>query len=326
VAPPCAAAENGLSAAIRPSNVPRVTYLSPLAYLLGLEGVALLRGLKEGSGDRAFVEARIAEIRTLLADPALAASPGVEAVPGGISTDEVYREWAHTYDEPNSMIQFEEPFIRAIVDDLPVGTALDAACGTGRYAAHLAELGHRVIGIDASPDMLTIAAGKVPDAAFHRAELTSIPLPDRSVDLIVCALALCHVPDLAPVFAEFARVLRPGGHLVLSDPHVLLAYLCPTVPRTPGADGRPTTFTEYHRQLSDYLAAALPVGFQVRHCAEPHIRTKNSTTASVPTVIPGSDNPQLDWELLGWVPEALHVVMDVPCVVIWHFQLADMAG
>jgi ubiquinone/menaquinone biosynthesis C-methylase UbiE len=300
-----------------------VTYLSPLAYLLGLEGVALLRGLKEGSGDQAFVEARITEIRTLLADPALASSPGVEAVPGGISTAEVYREWAPTYDEPNTMIEFEEPFLHAIMDGLPVGTALDAACGTGRYAAHLAGLGHRVIGVDASPDMLTIAADKVPGAVFHRADLTSIPLPDRSVDTIVCALALCHVPDLVPVFAEFARVLRPGGHLVVSDPHVLLSYLRPTLPRAPGPDRRPTTFTEYHRELSDYLAAALPVGFQVRHCAEPHLHTKKSATAGVPTVVPGSEAPRLGWELLDWVPEALHVVMDVPCVVIWHFQLGD---
>lgn len=314
------------SARFRRSSVFRVTYLSPLAYLLGLEGVALLRGLKEGTGDRAFVEARIAEIRTLLAEPALAASPGVEAVPGGISTAEVYREWAPIYDEPNSMIEFEEPLVHAIVDGLPIGTALDAACGTGRHAAHLKELGHRVVGVDASADMLAIAADKVPGAVFHRAELASMPLPDRSVDLAVCALALCHVPDLAPVFAEFARVLRPGGHLVISDPHVLLSYLCPTLPRTPGPDGRPTTFTEYHRQLSDYLAAALPVGFQVRHCAEPHIRTRKADTAGVPTVVPGSAVPVLGWELLDWVPEAVTAVMDVPSIVIWHFQLADTAS
>lgn len=303
-----------------------MTYLSPLAYLLGIEGAALLRGLKEDTGDQAFVEARIAEIRTLLADPALAASPGVEAVPGGISTADVYRQWAPTYDEPNSMIESEEPHIHAIVDDLPIGTALDAACGTGRYAAHLAALGHRVIGIDASPDMLAIAADKVPGAAFHRAELTSIPLPDRSVDLAVCALALCHLPDLVPVFAEFARVLRPGGHLVISDPHVLHSYLRPTLARTPGPDGRPTTFTEYHRELSDYLAAALPAGFQVRHCAEPHIRTKESTTAGVPTVVPGSAAPELSWELLNWVPEAVTALMNVPSIVIWHFQLDNTAA
>lgn len=262
----------------------------------------------------------------LLADPALAASLGVEAVPGGISTAEVYRQWASTYDEPNSMIEHEEPYIRAIVDGLPIGTALDAACGTGRYAAHLAELGHQVIGIDASPDMLAIATDKVPGAVFHRAELTSIPLPDQSVDLAVCALALCHVPDLGPrVLRIRARpaTRRAPGHL---GPHVLHSYLRPTLPRTPGPDGRPTTFTEYHRAFSDYLAAALPAGFQVRHCAEPRVRSKESPTTDVPTVVPGSATPELGWELLDWVPEAVTALTNVPSIVIWHFQLDNTAA
>lgn len=305
------------------SSVRGVTYLSPLAYLLGLEGVALLRGMREGTGDRAFVEARVTEIRALLANPALAVSVGVEGTVGGVSTGEVYRDWAPVYDEPNSMITYEEPLVHAIVDGLPVGTALDAACGTGRHAVHLAGLGHRVVGVDASAEMLAVAARKLPEAALYRAELTSMPLPDRSVDLVVCALALCHVPDLVPVFAEFARVLRPGGHLVVSDPHVLLSYLRPTLARAPGPDGRPSILDEYHRPLSDYLAAALPVGFHVRDCAEPRIRRKVSISASVPTVVPGSRMPQVGWELLDWVPEAVAVAMDVPSIVIWHFQLAD---
>ena len=299
-----------------------MTYLSPLGYLLGLEGAALLQGLRDGTGDQAFVEARIAEIRTLLADPALAASPGVEATPGGITTAEVYREWAPVYDEPNSMIEYEEPFLHPILDRLPIGDALDAACGTGRHAAHLAERGHRVVGVDASPEMLAIAERKVPSATFHRAELTSIPLPDRSVDLAVCALALCHLPDLVPVFAEFARVLRPGGHLVISDPHTALSHVRPTLARAPGPDGSPSIFTEYHRPLSEFLAAALPAGFEVRHCAElSPANPQPSATAGVPRVIPRTHVPQVNWELIDWIPEAAKAAFQVPAIVIWHFQL-----
>jgi 2-polyprenyl-3-methyl-5-hydroxy-6-metoxy-1,4-benzoquinol methylase len=51
------------------------------------------------------------------------------------------------------MIDIEQPVVRRILDGLPVGTALDAACGTGRHTAYLHELGHRVIGIDASPEI-----------------------------------------------------------------------------------------------------------------------------------------------------------------------------
>lgn len=188
-----------------------MTYLSALAYLLGVEGAALLRGIREGTADQEFVDARIGEIRTLLAEPALAAAAGVEAVPGAITTAEVYRGWAPTYDEPgNGMIELEEPVVRRILDGLPVGTALDAACGTGRHAAYLAERGHHVIGVDASPEMLDRARRRLPGADLRHGELERLPLPDAAVDTVVCGLALEHVPDLASVLAEFARVLRPG--------------------------------------------------------------------------------------------------------------------
>jgi ubiquinone/menaquinone biosynthesis C-methylase UbiE len=54
----------------------------------------------------------------------------------------------------------------------------------------LAELGHRVIGIDASPEMLTQARKRMPEGDFREAGLQRIPLPDNAVDTIVCALAL----------------------------------------------------------------------------------------------------------------------------------------
>ncbi|MEV4412234.1 class I SAM-dependent methyltransferase [Catellatospora sp. NPDC049609] len=291
-----------------------MTYLSPLAYLLGIEGAALLRGLREGSADRPFVEARIAEIRALLDVPAL--EEEAEVVPAGaISTAEVYETWAPTYDEPgNGMIDIEQPLVRRILDGLPVGTALDAACGTGRHGAYLAELGHRVIGVDQSAAMLERAARRLPDVAFHEAGLDAIPLPDDSVDTVVCGLALAHVPDLAPVLAEFARVLRPGGHLVISDPHLLLSYLRPTLPRRSGPNGRASILVEHHRPLSAYLAAALPLGFQVRHCAEPG-RPPGVT-------VPYTLSTEMSWDLLRWCPEAAAAAHDnSPVVVIWHFQL-----
>ncbi|MFI5584740.1 methyltransferase domain-containing protein [Amycolatopsis sp. NPDC051758] len=48
---------------------------------------------------------------------------------------------------------------------------------------------------------------------FRLGELTHLPVDDAAVDLVVCGLALTHAADLGPVLAEFARVLRPGGHV-----------------------------------------------------------------------------------------------------------------
>jgi hypothetical protein len=111
-----------------------VIYQHPLAYLIGLEGVALLR-VFAGEYDRDFTTARLAEMQALLDRPARfgdgAGIPPVTAAEG-------YRAWAGTYDQPgNMLIELEQPIVRQILGGLPPGTALDAACGTGRHAGYL---------------------------------------------------------------------------------------------------------------------------------------------------------------------------------------------
>src|SRR5205823_5945947 len=91
------------------------------------------------------------------------------------------------------------------------GDALDAACGTGRYAEYLAGRGHRVLGVDSSPEMLARARARVPSGEFVLGDLHELPLPDSSVDLVVSTLALAHVPTLAPVMAVFVAGPRPRG-------------------------------------------------------------------------------------------------------------------
>src|SRR6185437_5741541 len=167
----------------RAASVRWVIYHHPLAYLLGLEGVALLRAWA-GDHDREFTEARLAEVRRLLADPGLAGSEGVTVGRGDLET--AYRAWAPSYDDGrNSLFDSDEPVMHEIIDALPLGDALDAACGTGRYAEHLAARGHRVTGVDGSADMLDRARARVPDATFLNGELTALPVPHRSHDVVV---------------------------------------------------------------------------------------------------------------------------------------------
>jgi SAM-dependent methyltransferase len=192
-------------------------YQDPLAYLLGLEGIALLDAWA-GDHDRAFTEARLAEIRRLLDDEQLR-DCGV--LVEQVSSATVYEQVSAGYDADagGGLFATDEPVVAEYLAGREPGVALDAACGTGRFAEFLARRGHRVIGVDSSPDMLAHARQRVPEAEFHVAELDRLPLSDDSVDVIVCALALEHVPRLDPVLAEFARVLRPGGDLVISDIH-----------------------------------------------------------------------------------------------------------
>ena len=151
---------------------------------------------------------------------------------------------------------------------MPPGTALDAACGTGRHAAYLASLGHKVVGVDSSLEMLTAARAKVPQGDFRLADLHYLPLPDHRVDVVVCALALTHVPDLLPVLSEFERVLRPGGHLVISDSRGFFGAITLPLVKT-GPDGSPGYIPNRNRPTSEYLVAALSLGLEVRSCEEP---------------------------------------------------------
>jgi ubiquinone/menaquinone biosynthesis C-methylase UbiE len=238
-----------------------------------------------------------------------------------------YAQWAPSYDEPgNELLEAEEPVVREILDTLPVGVALDAACGTGRHAAHLASLGHEVIGVDASPEMLAVARAKIPEGEFHEGELTDLPLADDSVDLVVCAIALAHVPELAPAFAELARVLRPGGHLVLSDSRGLIGDIGLPLART-RPDGTFGYMPIWSRLASDYLAAALPLGFQVRRCEELRRRTplvdaegRDLADPVTPEHRPGT--PPNIWALHRFAPEATNAAYrGLPHAIVWHFQL-----
>ena len=301
-------------------------YQHPLAYLLGLEGIALLHAYA-GEYDREFTEARLAEIRALL-NTDLELGDGATA--HRVSTLAGYRGWAPSYDSPgNQLIDIEQPIVREILASLSVGNALDAACGSGRHAAYLASLGHTVIGVDSSPDMLARARDKVSGGEFRQGDLEHLPVPDQHVDLVVCALALTHVPDLAPVLAEFVRVMRPGGHVVISDSRGILEGLgMPMV--NPGPDGRSAFMQNRPRRTSEYLKAALPLGLQVRRCEEPGrpyplVRPDGTPTADegpLPDYNP--KEPGDIWSLHRFAAEATNVAYrDKPVAIIWHFQLCN---
>jgi len=295
-------------------------YLHPLAYLLGLEGHALMRAFAGDFADQAFVEARLEDIRRLLEDANLIETGAQFDLVG--STDG-YAIWSRTYDQPgNGAFPLEEPIVLRILDALPVGRVLDAACGTGRYARHLAERGHDVVAVDSSAEMLAVARAAAPMADFHIGSLESLPLEDTSVDAAVCALALTHVRDLEPVMAEFARVLRPGGHLVISNMHAC-AILFGSIPRLAADSGRPARIASYRHETGDYFRAAAKVGLRALACEEPRFPLPRE----MPTSGPMGATPDVGdwrdwpWNLNGIVPQAAWAAqLDRPATVVWHFQ------
>ncbi len=92
------------------------------------------------------------------------------------------------------------------------GTVLDVATGTGLVAEQLLARGHRVTGLDQSPEMLAVARQRFGDRVeLVQASATRIPFPNASFDHLTFTYLLRYVDDPGATLAELARVVRPGG-------------------------------------------------------------------------------------------------------------------
>src|SRR5262245_2882366 len=236
-------------------------------FVVGIQGLALLRAWLT---DHAAAAARTDDLARLLADPtgpplSLLLDIPAEDVRSG------YARWAGSYEvAKNPLIHAEEPVVHALIEPLPPGDALDAACGTGRHARWLAGRGHRVIGVDATPEMLELARTSMPDADLRLGDLGALPVETASVDLVVCALALTHCEDLGAPVAELARVLRPGGRLIVSDFHPFQLMLGGNAMFF-DANGRAGFVRSHAHAHEAYFAAFTAAGLRVTRCLEPRL-------------------------------------------------------
>jgi ubiquinone/menaquinone biosynthesis C-methylase UbiE len=101
---------------------------------------------------------------------------------------------------------------------------LDVACGQGVLCRLLHERGAQVTGIDAAAELIRAARQRGPEAIrYHVADARELPnlkfLPDGSFDAAACVLAIQNIQPIQPVFEGVARVLRPGGRLVVAMMH-----------------------------------------------------------------------------------------------------------
>jgi ubiquinone/menaquinone biosynthesis C-methylase UbiE len=142
----------------------------------------------------------------------------------GVTLDaqQAYARWASSYDEtPNPLLMLENRCLLPEMRKLAGRDFLDLGCGTGRWLRHLEAWSLRSItGVDASEAMLAEAAKNCrPSTRLIHSGCTEIPLADGSADTVLASFLLSYVEDLAEFSREAARVLRPGGMIILSDLH-----------------------------------------------------------------------------------------------------------
>ncbi len=235
--------------------------------LLGLEGLALLTA--RGRGVPGSLERRVEEIQRILGS--LDQPPHSEPREiGTVSTSDGYATWATTYDgDGNVTIEIEQAAVRPLLASLEGGHVLDAGCGTGRHVSYLCDRGLEVTGIDPSPAMLAVAREKAPQARFVEADLERIPFANGTFDAVVCSLVLSHAPALDASVLELARVLRPGGRMIISNPHPLATALLDWRATVDDGAGGRRVIPEVAHSHSAYVSAFTAAGLRIRSCLEP---------------------------------------------------------
>jgi len=183
------------------------------------------------------------------------------------------------------------------VRDGGYGTALDVGCGEGRFCRMMRTCGIRTVGIDPTLALLSRARSLDPSGDYRLGRAEALDFPGASFDLVVSYLTLIDIPDVAKAIAEMARVLRPGGTLLIAN----LNSFC-----TAGVGGGWTNdergervfridhyleeraewvswngirIQNWHRPLSLYMSLLLNQGLILRRFQEPEPAGRSSATA-----------------------------------------------
>jgi SAM-dependent methyltransferase len=174
--------------------------------------------------------------------------------------------------------------VLARIDRRTYETALDVGCGEGRFCRMLRARGITAIGIDPTEALLEVARGRDPDGDYRLGRAEALAFPDASFDLVVSYLTLIDIDDVAAAIAEMARVLRPGGNLLIvnlnsfatagawdkRDPErprfVMDRYL---EERAEWMSWRGIRIRNWHRPLSTYVALLIAQGLVLTYFDEP---------------------------------------------------------
>jgi len=274
-------------------------------YAVGVLGLGLLRHwYVDGEAN----QDRVSEMREVL-DKSDDFPWNLELNPQEKDLIEGYSEWAEIYDGTNPLIEAEEQLMQPLLRRLakPQVRVLDAACGTGRHAQFLDSLGCKCVGVDQSKEMLKIAKSKLPNNRFELGSLERLPFEDDEFDLATVSLALCHLSEPTSALKELARVVRPDGTVLVTDPHPSSGIVGGQGFYGAITEGQPMRWVRNHyHTASTWLRAFRAAQLSVEDCIEP--LTSDEQVAKLPASM--------------FYPEAaLAALSGLPSLWIWELRV-----
>ena len=170
-------------------------------------------------------------------------------------------------------------YLRSLPLERP--TILDMGCGMGWFANLLAELGPTT-GIDLCDDAIAQAKSKFPEVTFMAGNVYEMELPEQHFDVVVSQEVIAHVPDQTGYLERAARVLKPGGYLIVTTPNRFVHFRNYWAPIPPG-------------HIEQWLSRGA-----LKRLLRPHFRVLRTTTV-VPMghggILRLVNSPKLNWAL-----------------------------
>lgn len=173
-----------------------------------------------------------------------------------------FGQWAETYDH-GIRGRVAQRFYRAVLTtEIPAGCrVLDVGCGTGRLLSLLAERGAVGSGVEIAPEMVKVAQRANPQMEIRQGTAENLPFGDSTFDLVVTCLAYHHMDAPERFLAETARVLVPGGRLVVAEPRL-------------GVLRRPVNALFRARDHVERFGSAAEVRADLERCGLTSVRTR----------------------------------------------------
>ena len=183
---------------------------------------------------------------------------------------DAYNEWSGIYDTNINLTRdLDSKITRDLLANQQFTHILELGCGTGKNTQFFVQIGRNVHALDFSQGMIEKAKEKVraDNVRFSMADLTKQwPCENNTYDLISCNLVLEHIPDLAHIFSEAARVLRFGGKFLINELHPFKQYQGTKARFERGDETIEVDVFVHH--ISEFLNTALKNEFKVVHFNE----------------------------------------------------------